>query len=196
MDTGSLKKFLDGASGNPLIILFLGVVTIFVIGSVSTGIVALIALFAVDNPRVAEILASISAGLAMPALALLTGWYAIQTTKMVRQQSEARTDELNALRRNLAEEIDVHLNNIYRRPGHLRLEDMHFSRKAYESNSYLVAQLDKSERAALREHYWWVAAVSDFANNSGVEVPELFLEDLEAAARKARNELMDRASSI
>lgn len=179
---------------NPLKSLGIATAAFFVISSASTGIVAMYALLEIENPLVSETLASISAGLAMPALAILTWWYASKTATMAEREGQREEAKLETLRRKLLTEILNH--TIY--PPSDRINRVRngidFSTDVFDNNLELIQRLDESEKHILRQYYHLIEALQYMPELDSLDedIIQEMLENKDGLQAQSLKEIQDR----
>lgn len=153
-----IKGHLD--TPHKVAISFLG--GIFLLFSGLSAIGALI-LFE-SNPQQAETLAGISSGMAMPALAMLTWWYASKTSEIAERENQRQEAELDGFRMLLGGEIRSHLMSSPGHPNHISFQDGMLPNSKYVENLDRVAMLTTEEQEKLKNYYKLVMTINTIPN--------------------------------
>lgn len=155
--------------------LFGGLFILFLASLIAASIIGVGNMMA-GNVALASTYASFASGIATVLLVVLTGWYAVETRKMVHKTEQARKDEkefreetrkrdLNKLRRALIEEIgsidDLDALAEDYSIGHSFYEQITPS-KVYETNANEIGALTTEEIEAVVRYYTIGEIVEDY----------------------------------
>lgn len=103
-----------------------------------------------DAPGQAVVYAEISAGLSMPVLAMLTGWYGYEMAKSAQTDIREQEARLEGFKQDLSDEILSHSMPTYET---FEKADVEFEKSVFENNQDMLAMLDEDVRDQIRDYY-------------------------------------------